>query len=500
MNRGARNLASYRCRKPVVNAGPSPVVVPLEIPAYLKEKIMSSRLALKCVLVFGIGFLSIVSNASAQTSAIIKVSDVVEGTFLPSGVSAARCGNNIVVGFGDSEAPFSGGAGVSASKDGGKTFSELAPLPTFGGSSDNPSIGCWNSSLFYYVHLGFTDTDPSGDCSFDGCTDIAISTSTNGGFTWNAPLAASSGSFDNHQFSQPAFAIDPTNANQLYVAYVDNNTAPHELVDCDQTILEFVTSSDGGKTWNGRSRPAGIGNPSLYVDQSCYFAGADPTASGRLSSPSIVVSPDGSAVYLTYAFTGFNENTLAPTVNEIRFRRSLDHGATFGAIERVSTQAIANATPKLAVDRTHSPHRGQIFLTWSGQPNGTYTSVLESDSLNGGASFSFPRPVNGTPATGAGRFQANPVIATDNDGQVQVCYYNTTTNTPTSSSVYSYNCATSSNHAATWQLQRVANSAPVGYDAVTSDFLTHHDGFFTAFELQSSTGQRHVAGQFSDIN
>jgi hypothetical protein len=178
----------------------------------------------------------------------------------------------------------------------------------------------------------------------------------------------------------------------------------------------------------------------------------------------------------------------------------LDHGATFGPIEKVSTQAIANATPKVAVDRTHSPHRGQIFVTFSGQPNGTYTSALESDSLNGGLSFSFPRPVNGTPGAGLGRFQANPVVAVDNDGQVQVCYYNTPTNTPTSSSVYSYNCATSNNHGATWPLQRVSDSAVVGYDTVTTDFLTHHDGFFTAFELQDKTGQRHVAGQLSDID
>lgn len=461
---------------------------------------MNVKSILNSVGVGLVGALLLAGVASAQTSGIVKVSDAIEGTLLPSGVSASRCGTNIVVGFGDSESPLSGFAGVSASKDGGKTFSELAPLPTFGGSSDNPSIGCWNASLFYYASASFIATD-TGDCSGElgGCADIAVSTSANGGFTWKAPIAASSGSIDNHQFSQPAFAIDPTNANRLYVAYVDNNTAPHEFVDCDQTILEFVTSSDGGKTWNGRSLPAGIGDPSLYADQSCYLGGLDPTASGTLSSPNVVVSPDGTAVYLTYAFTGFNENTGAPTVNEIRFRRSLDHGATFGAIEKVSTHAIANAMPKLAVDRTHSPHRGQIFVTWSGQPNGTFTSVLESDSLNNGASFSFPRPVNGTPGAGLGRFQANPVIAVDNDGQVQVCYYNTPTNTPTSTSVYSYNCATSGTHAATWTLQRVSDSAVVGYDTLTTDFLTHHDGFFTAFELEAK-GVRHVAGQFSDID
>ena len=45
----------------------------------------------------------------------------------------------------------------------------------------------------------------------------------------------------------------------------------------------------------------------------------------------------------------------------------------------------------------------------------------------------------------------------------------------------------------------MANSASAGYDAVTSDFLQHHDGFFNAFELQTN-GVSHVAGQFSDIN
>jgi hypothetical protein len=87
----------------------------------------------------------------------------------------------------------------------------------------------------------------------------------------------------------------------------------------------------------------------------------------------------------------------------------------------------------------------------------------------------------------------------DNDGQVVDCFYTTPTNSPTSSSVYSYNCATSFNHAASWATQRLASSAPVGLDAVTSDFLLRNDGFFTAFEL-TSAGQRHVVGEKSDLN
>jgi len=148
----------------------------------------------------------------------------------------------------------------------------------------------------------------------------------------------------------------------------------------------------------------------------------------------------------------------------------------------------------LAVDRTTSAFRGTIYLTWSGKPRGTTTEVLMSDSLDQGASFSFPRSVR---ATSQGT-QINPVVAVDNDGQVATCYYVTGTNTPTSSSNYFYNCLTSFNHAATWtQYQKLVTSAPPGFDALTSDFLLHNDGFFTAFEV-SASGQSHVVGAKSD--
>jgi hypothetical protein len=116
--------------------------------------------------------------------------------------------------------------------------------------------------------------------------------------------------------------------------------------------------------------------------------------------------------------------------------------------------------------------------------------------MNFGASFSFPQPISPAPAAGSGRYQANPVIAVDNDGQVADCFYETSNNTPTSSSVYSYSCATSFTYAATWQTQQLVSAAPVGLDAVTSDFLSLNDGFFTAYETQ--TTQRLVVGRKAD--
>ena len=91
------------------------------------------------------------------------------------------------------------------------------------------------------------------------------------------------------------------------------------------------------------------------------------------------------------------------------------------------------------------------------------------------------------------------MIAVDNDGQVQTCFYETPTNQPTTSSVYSYNCATSGNHAKTWKLRQIVGSALAGYDAVTADFLLQNDGFFTPFE-EDVNGTRSVFGETTDIH
>jgi hypothetical protein len=446
------------------------------------------------------------------------VSDTIEAPSnqFTGAVSAARCGTNIVVGFGDAESSSPDSfAGFAVSRNDGATFGDGGVLPVsadssggfgpdilgadngFGGSFNNeypaaktPSVSCSTSSLFFYasVYLSRSNADfaTTGCSAGPICSAISLSISKNGGVSWGLPSPVAVRSGDSHDLAFPAMAVDPSNPQRLYVAYINNNNfGPAEADEACLPLyqLRLASSADSGSSWTDK-----------LVDYACTDGNQPTESDGELMAPAIAVGPDGN-VYLAYEFVPQGSAGMA---KEIRFSRSVDHGLTFTAPLHVST-LLGNNAPKLAVDRTHSKFAGAVYLTWSGAPAGTYTSVLQADSLNSGASFSFPRPINGTPATGTGRFQANPVIAVDNDGQVQICYYNTPTNTPTSTSLYSYNCATSFNHAATWQLQRVANSAPAGYDAVTSDFLTHHDGFFNAFELQSSSG-RSVFGQFSDIN
>ena len=465
---------------------------------------MNMRLMAKWMLAFGCG-LVLAAGAAAQTSSIFKVSNAIEGTQSSPGTSLARCGPGIAVGFGDQEpGTTSSNAGVAISRN-GSAFTDTGTLAdpslSFGGG-ESTVIACANQNTFYYATLGFfEDTSGATPCVV-GCTQIMVSPSTNGGTTWGPAVVASAGTLDNHQFSSPSFAVDPGNPLRLYAAYLDSMTAPNDFPDCggepNSIILEFVFSADGGKTWSGRSNPAGGGGPNLELDHSCPNTGTDPTREGYLAAPNVVVGPSG-IVYVTYSFTGQNPNTGAFTGNQIRVKRSLDHGSTFGAAIVVSNVAVNLATPTLAVDRSASSNRGEVYVAWPGARSSVSTDVLVSDSVNAGVSFSFPRPVSPAPVTGAGHFQTDPVVAVDFDGDVAACYYQTPGNAPTSSSVYSFNCATSFNHGASWTPRLVKSNVPVGYDAVTSDFLLHNDGFITVFEQQVN-GTRNVVGQKFETN
>jgi hypothetical protein len=470
---------------------------------------MNGRLVLKCVVVCTVSALALAASASAQWSGSIVVTNAVEpgpnGQNI-GGVTAARCGNNVVVGFGDFEKGITNStAGYAASSDGGLTFRDLGVLPAstedagfgpkdalgdFGAQrpvDHEVSLACAGPQLFYYATMDLADQtncDPL-------CSAISVSISRDGGVTWGLPVLAAKSFFDNHFLDKPSIAVDPTSP-RVYVAYLDNNfNSPPDFFfpECDssQSVVELrlARSSDGGKTWT-----------TSLVDHACELS-TDPETQGIFGGPNVVVSPGGK-VFLTYEFhPQTSPNPSLP--NEIRFTRSVDQGQTFSTPLIVSKTAIDNAVPHLAVDRTSTSSRGEIYLAWAGSQTGTYTDILISESTSVGASFSFPRPLSPPPAAGAGRFQSESVLSVDNDGQVAACYYETPTNSPTSSSAYSYNCKLSSNHAATWQSQTVLGSVPVGFDALTSDFLLGADGFFTAFALDHS-GTRWIVGRKADAD
>src|SRR5438270_2008975 len=141
---------------------------------------MNGRLVLKCVVVCAVGALALAASASAQWSGSTVVTNSVEPVFggqdTTDGVTAARCGRSVVVGFGDFEKGINNStAGYAASSDGGLTFRDLGVLPAstedagfgpkdalgdFGAQrpvDHEVSLACAGPKLFYYATLDLAD-------------------------------------------------------------------------------------------------------------------------------------------------------------------------------------------------------------------------------------------------------------------------------------------------------------------------------------------------------
>jgi hypothetical protein len=448
--------------------------------------------------VTGLAGCLLATGALAQSSRPVKVSNAIEGG--RGGVSVARCGDSVVAGFGDQEAaPANSFDGYAVSKNGSKSFNDLGVLPV--GSPNDPqhsnqtlgnfsntkpgseALACSSPNLFYAAsRYGYAG--PGGD----PFTNIAISTSLNGGTKWSLPQIASSGAADIYNFFMPSIAVDPTNAQQLYIAYINLNTGGPDTPDCSfgSTILEFVHSSDGGKTWDGRSDPAIQGRPDMQLDHTCQDGPAF-----AISGPIVTVAADG-AVYIAYEFQG-NADGAGAALHEIRFVRSLDHGQTFSAPTVISSDAIYDNPPQIAVDRSSSSRRGEIYVTWPGSPSGSGSEILASESVDGGVSFSFPAPISAGPS-GSALTQVNPALATDASGMVAACFDQTPSNTPDTNSVYSHLCATSFNNGASWQVQAIDSAVISDVEGLASDFLLRSSGFFTGYR-KTSSGQPFVFGE-----
>src|ERR1700704_4809280 len=122
---------------------------------------MNIKLAVASAVVFA-GTVLLAGNASAQWGGAVQVWGAVEpfnGQYFGS-VSTARCGNNVLLGFGDSESGNNNSfAGYAVSSDGGRTFADKGVLPAdltdnfgFGGQPlRSGPVACANSSTFYYA-------------------------------------------------------------------------------------------------------------------------------------------------------------------------------------------------------------------------------------------------------------------------------------------------------------------------------------------------------------
>lgn len=296
-------------------------------------------------------------------------------------------------------------AGVS--DDGGNTWTRtLIPGATVnsGGSAaraSDPWVSIGPDGTVYASYLELPDPNAGNP------TGVFISTSYNGGFTWNAPTPAITNIGDRNIFDdKDSITADPDTAGVAYVVwdrlYNAQNLGP----------AMFSRTTDFGRTW---SNPVQIANP----------------VNGQTLGNQIVVLPGGvlvdMAVIIDYA-------TNATTIVVMR---STDRGASWsGPITVNSVQAIdvtdpnngvnvraGEGGPSIAVD----PVRGNMYIVWQDArfSGNAHDDIAFSVSTNGGLSWSSPIKANQTPASiPSGEQQAfNPSVAVTAGGLVGVSYY-----------------------------------------------------------------------------
>ncbi len=433
------------------------------------------------------------------------------GGFTQNETSTAWCGNTVVSAYNDSGAylrtaglnPNAGASfnGVAVSFNGGRSFHALEylnpgtdPANFLGGDG---VLSCTGESTVYESSLFTTATAPDAQGKRKPLSAVSLSTSLNGGLTWQPPVTAAAKDGLSHFLDKEWMTADIRHPLDIYVTYTDFDFSLSSLA-CPGDVryaVELVSSSDGGQTWSAPS----------VIEQQC-------DASGNAVQGSQVAVDSKGAVKVAY------ETFNADGSRSIKIASSTNHGTTFSAPRTVSTivptgdgsslQGLfrTNDFPSLAID----PANDELYLAWTDgvanqsvdllSPSGFYSygDVVVSHSLDGGATWSQASMVSPTSQDfdGTGRDQFMPGIAVDHRSNVAVCYYDRR-NDPLNVKVDRY-CSISTNHGSSWGDERktVTAFAPVhgndglinpaymgDYDQTASDRLGQMHGFAGSFQI-----------------
>ncbi|MCX8057327.1 MAG: exo-alpha-sialidase [Ignavibacteria bacterium] len=261
------------------------------------------------------------------------------------------------------------------STDGGYTWTQgnlTSPLGVWG----DPCVVFDLNGHCYFGHLS---NPSSGGYWIDR---IVVQKSTNKGITWSSGVGIGYNPPTRNQ-DKEWLAVDWTNSpyrNYIYVAWTefDSYGSSNPL---DSTRILFSRSTDGGLTWSAPVRVSDKGGD--CIDEDNTVEGAVPA-----------VGPNGE-VYLAWA------GPLG-----LVFDKSTNGGLTWG-VDKVITSIPGgwdfsvpgiyrcNGLPITACDISNSPYRGNIYVNWSDQRNGTNnTDIFFVKSTDGGNTWSAPKKVN----------------------------------------------------------------------------------------------------------
>ncbi|NQW30959.1 MAG: exo-alpha-sialidase [Ignavibacteria bacterium] len=317
-------------------------------------------------------------------------------------------------------------------------------------SSNDPSVCFDHEGTGYLCYGGFNRTgNVTGNVQF-GENGIFISSTTDGGKTWN-PMHTAVIIHTGQQTADSAF-------EDKYYVHADTVTgSPYRgrlyipwkrVINADSsTGIVIATSSDKGRTWKA---PVAVSNRFPKTSEDTTFGQSFPLAR---------TSPNGN-VHVVWN---------SGTESSVRYAASTDGGATFstpriiqtykpfGVKTTVSNQTNsrvkgvvrAEAYPSLSIDNTNGPRRGWLYLVWSADQT---PNVYFSKSVDNGATWSAAQIIHSVTTND----QFWPWIALDpTNGDLAVMYFDSRDD-PANILVNCY-VSYSSNGGTTWTDRRVGS-------------------------------------------
>jgi hypothetical protein len=323
---------------------------------------------------------------------------------------------------------------TDVSTDGGKTWNLASTQPAFtvcqGATSSSTSFfnrasDPWLSyskdgTTVYQASLAFNANGPA----FGGASSVQVSTSTNGGVNWNAPVAVRVDPSFTVLNDKEAVTADPLNDSVAYTVWdrlvspsVNANPTAFAVTPAFRGPVWFAKTTDGGKTWG----------PSKMI--------FDPGQKNQTIDNQIVVEPAGTAkgalvdFFVLINTKGGKGNNRSETLS-VAAIRSTDGGTTWSAPVIISPLVDApvtidgaavrtgDSTPSFAAD----PSTGNLYAVWqdgSFSPTGQ-AKIAFSESSDGGLHWSTPIRIDQSP----GNTPAfTPQVSVNSAGTIGVSYY-----------------------------------------------------------------------------
>jgi hypothetical protein len=328
-------------------------------------------------------------------------------------------------------------AGISV--DGGKTWTRVT-IPGITRASGGPYFRA-SDPWVTFSHTGqiaYVSSLPFNDVPQGGQSAVAVSTSFhNGGRAWNAPVTLEALPNPSLQTDKESITADPVRPRYAYAAW---NQQAFSSIPFTATTA-FSRTTDGGRTWEP---------PSII-----YRPGPNAVATNH----QLFARPDGTLINVFTVFRVASFQTLE-FHSTLTVLRSPNRGETWGdpmpGPELLGSPVLDPDNPGIPVRTPSTPsgipaqwadvamdrRTGTLYAVWQdarfslGQPY-PFDRIAFARSIDGGATWSQPIPIDQTPAnlSPLNRQAFLPAIQVAADGTIGVSYYDFRNNTTSDNGV-----------------------------------------------------------------